>query len=273
MQRFKQSDLKGIRFDSDSMQVLSVSRREILELPVVDGPVNFTVYRSDGKFSNRWGVSTNGKGDAYIYCRDNPNAEKVSLHASGQQHISIRSEVATSVGAASRFGNKWKEPEFGSEAIATFTLYFPPWGVGLERADFPMGINRDELLIVGHPEKAVVVAFFIVNRASNMRGRVPHIVLGRLPLGEEKTLHVAAWKEGQGNLMDRAQEAFPTAARESAERSLKGGEYTMSVQGYLRPNSAYMMVFPVRYTSPESEDIIRATSKTRRQALQALADR
>ena len=35
-----------------------------------------------------------------------------------------------------------------------------------------------------------------------MRGRVQHIELGLLPLGEGKTLHMFAWKEPQGGLMD-----------------------------------------------------------------------
>ncbi len=269
-----QFDVSQIRFDADSMQALSLSRRnKNLDLPMVQGPVNFTVLRSDGKFSNRWGVQVNGKGDAYVYCRDNPNAEKVSLHASGHQHISIRSDVAKSAGVESRFGNRWNEPEFDSEAVATFTLLFPPWGVGLEQADFPKRINKDELLIVGDRKEVVVVSFFIVDSERKMRGHVPHIALGRLPLRESKTLHVLAWKEHQGDLMERTRKVIPTASQTFTELGLDDGEYTLSVQGYRRPNSAYMVVFPVRYTSPESEDIIRDTSARRRKAMEALANR
>ena len=274
MREDNQFDVSQIRFDSDSMQALSLSRRnKNLYLPLVQSPVNFTVLRSDGKFSNRWGVRVNDKGDAYIYCRDNPSADKVSLHASGQQHISIRRDVAKSVGAENRFGNRWNEPEFDSEAIATFALVFPPWGVGLEPSDFPMGIKKDELLIVGHRQKVVVVSFFIVDSERSMQGNVPHIALGRLPLREGKTLHVIAWKEPQGDLMDRMRKAFPTASQTFAELGLDDGEYTMYVQGYRGPESAYMVVFPVRYTSPESEDIIRDTSVRRRKAMEALAHR
>ena len=81
-----------------------------------------------------------------------PNADKVSLHASGQQHISISSDVAMSVGAESRFRNRSNEPVFDSEAAATFALLLPPWGVGLDPADFPKEIKQDELLIVGHSQ-------------------------------------------------------------------------------------------------------------------------
>ena len=77
-------DLSQICYDTDLMQVVSVSRgKKYVGLPLTQGPVNFSVARSDGKLSNRWGVYIGGKGDAYVYCRDNPNAEKVSLHVSG----------------------------------------------------------------------------------------------------------------------------------------------------------------------------------------------
>ena len=47
----------------------------------------------------------------------------------------------------------------------------------------------------------------------------------------------------------------------------------MHVQGYRRPDSAFMVWVPVRYTSPESERIIQDTSVKRRKAMEALADR
>ena len=250
-------DFSQIRFDSDSMQVVSLSNRnEDVELPLTKGPINFSVARSDGKPSNRWGVDINGKGDAYIYCRDNPNAEKVSLHASGRQHISIRGEIAKHVGAKGRFGNKWSEPVFDTEAIPTFTLLFPPWGVGLDPKDLPKAVRKDELWIVGHTEKMVVVAFFVVDAGRGMRGRVPHIVLGRLPLEKGKTLHVIAWKEPPGDLMDRIRSVFPQASQGLSNLGLGPGEYVLSVQGYRQPDSAYMVSVPVRYASPECQSVV-----------------
>ena len=79
--------------------------------------------------------------------------------------------------------------------------------------------------------------------------------LGQLPLKGGKTLHVIAWKEPQGDLMDLIrQAAFPAASGSFSQLGLEDGEYTMSVQGYRRPDSAYMVVFPVRYTPHESAD-------------------
>lgn len=248
-------DLSQIRFDSDSIDVLSLSRSNPnVELPLTQGPINFEVVRSDGKVSNRWGADVNTKGDAYVYCRDNPEAEKVSLHASGRQHISIRSEVAERVGAETRFGNVWSEPEFGSSALATFSLIFPPWGVGLDLENVPRGIKKDELLIIGHKEMLVVVGFFVVDTERNLRGQMPHIALGRLALREGKTLHVMAWKEPRNDLIGRIRRILPQASQGLAKLGVGDGDYAMCVQGYRQPNSAYMVVFPVHYRSraPES---------------------
>lgn len=66
---------------------------------------------------------------------------------------------------------------------------------------------------------------------------------------------------------------FPHAEQTFAKLGLGNGEYTMPVQGYRRPDSAYMVVCPVQYASPKSEEIIRETSARRRKATQALADR
>ena len=120
---------------------------------------------------NPWGVNINKKGDAYVYCRDIPGAEKVSLHTSGRQHISISEEWAARIGAENRFGPVWTQPQFDKEAIATFSLVFPPWGVGIR----PQGKKRskDELLIVGHSTKVVVVCFFIVDSSRSMQSRLP----------------------------------------------------------------------------------------------------
>ena len=252
MQHAKDFDFSQICFNSDSMQVLSVSNCNKHKLPLTRGPINFSVVMSDGKLSNRWGANINGKGDAYVYSRDNPNAEKVSLHASGQQHISIRSDIAESVGVKSRFGNIWSQPISDTEAIATFTLMFPPWGVGLEPKDTLKRIKKSELLIIGHIEKMVVVAFIIVDASRTMRVQIPHIVLGSLPLGRDKILHVITWKESQGDWKDHIRRHFPQAAHGLSDFGCGAGEYVLSFQGYRQPNSAFMMEVPVHYQNLES---------------------
>ncbi len=94
MVKLDKFDFGKIQFDADSVQVLSLSHRGMKTgLPLRKPPLNFSIRRPDGLFSKRWGVNTNGKGDAYIYCRDDADGEKVSLHASGRQHISLSGRV------------------------------------------------------------------------------------------------------------------------------------------------------------------------------------
>ena len=182
--------------------------------------------------------------------------------------------VAKSVGEDNRFGNVWTEPDFDTNAIATFSLLFPPWGVGLDPADVPKRGRKDELLIVGHPQKVVVVAFFIVDAGTNMRGHVSHIVLGRLPVTGGKTLHVIAWKEPQGDLMDLVRGVFPHASATVLRTRPRGRRIHPARPGIPAAWTPPFMVWvPVRYTSPESERIIQDTSVKRRKAMEALADR
>ena len=231
------------------MQVLSLSPKERdVELPLTQGPINFSMLRSDGLFSNRWGVKTNKKGDAYVYCRDVSDAEKVSLHASGSQHISITSETAAPIGADSRFANVWEEPGIEPEAIATFSLIFSPWGVGMrpERRK----LTKHELLIVGHGGKLVVVSFLVVDSTKKMQGRLPHLVLGQLPLEPKKTLHIITWKEPENDLMDRIRSVFPQISLTCSELRLGEGDYTLCIQGYRGPDSVFLVPVPVHYTPP-----------------------
>ena len=249
MPKLNDFDFDQLNFETDSMQVLSVSNSDKdFAFPLTRTPINFSVLRNDGVLSHRWGVNTNNKGDAYIYQRDNPNAAKVSLHASGRQHIS--SETAKHVSSQSRFGPVWSEPEFEQGAIATFSLLFPAVGGG--KSPVPSKSTKDELIIIGHREKMVVVSFFIVDSTTNMQGRMPHFALGQLPLQPGRTLHVITWKEDQNNFLDRIRDVFPEISITASEMNLGEGDITLHLMGYLRSNSAFMVTVPVHY-KPSSE--------------------
>ena len=242
-------DWDRICFETDPMQIISLSRSKgEIDLPLTQAPINFSVLRSDGLSSYRWGVNTSKNGDAYVYCRDVRSAEKITFHASGKQHISITPDTAVRTGKDNRFMNEWTEPEFEQEAIATFSLIFPPWGVG--RRYEPEKLTKDELLIIGHKEKLVVVYFFIVDSAKKMQGRLPHIVLGELQLRPGNTLHIIAWKEPENNLMDRIQSTIPQVSPDLSKQEFEEGDYTLNLHGYRGLNSAYMLSVPVHYTPP-----------------------
>ncbi|MDE0154154.1 MAG: hypothetical protein OXS28_00875 [Gammaproteobacteria bacterium] len=249
MPKLSDFDFDQLNFETDSIQVLSISHSDKdFVFPLTRAPINFSVWRSDGVFSHRWGVNTNNKGDAYIYRRDNPNAEKVSLHASGRQHISMSSETAKHVSGQSRFGPVWSEPEFEQDAIASFSLLFPAVGGG--KSPEPSESTKDELIIVGHREKMVVVSFFIVDSTKNMRGRIPHFALGQLPSQTGKTLHVITWKEDQNNFLDRIRDVFPEISMQVSELNTGEGDIDLCLMGYRGSNSAFLVNVPVHYRPP-----------------------
>ena len=255
MTKLEKFDFKNIEFNADPVQVLSLShgKRES-ELPLRKSPVNFSVFRNDGLSSNRWGANTNKKGDAYIYCRDNPGREKVSLHVSGRQHISMNGRVSTDQGAPDRIGPVWKEPDFGAGATATFSLIFPPWGLGIK----PKTRQRykDELLIVGHPDKFIVVCFFVVDSTKTMRGSMPHMLLGKLPLRKGMELQIIACKDPDNGLMDNIKaSAFPEISSIFHQLDLQNDDYILDLAGFLGPNSAFMLSVPVTYTPQDKNEV------------------
>ena len=232
--------LGEVSFQDDQMQVLSLSRDgSKIDFPLTAGPINFSVL-SNGGLSVRWGVRVKPKGDAYIYNRDVPNAEKVSLHASGSQHIAIPDDTAVRVGAGSRFGPRWTEPVFDLGAGPTFSILFPPWGITDKRPE-NLARKKDELLIVGHVEKIVVVGFFIIDSGRTLRVDAPHFTLGRLALRPGKILHVVAWKEPENNLKTLLRDSLAQVPSSLSESE----DLVMNFQGFRAPDSAFMVAVPV----------------------------
>ena len=233
------SVLREISFEDDPVQVLSLRPEGTdIDFPLTEGPVNFSVL-SDGGLSVRWGVKIGRNGDAYIYNRDVAYAEKVSLHASGEQHISITDETAIRVGASSRFGPRWVEPAFDRRAVPTFSILFPPWGVTDGRPE-NLARGKGELLIVGHREKIVVAGFFITDADSKLLVNAPHFVLGKLALRPGKVLHVVAWKEPENNLRALLRASF----RQVRSSLPEAGDLVVDFQGFRAPNSAFMVAVP-----------------------------
>ncbi len=231
--------LGEISFEGDPVQVLSLRPKGTeVDFPLAEGPINFSVM-SDGGLSVRWGVKTGPRGDAYIYNRDVANAEKVSLHASGAQHIAITDETAIRVGASSRFGPGWAEPVFDRRAVPTFSILFPPWGI-TDRRPENLARRKGELLIVGHREKVVVVGFFITSSSSILQVDAPHFVLGKLALRPGKSLHVVAWKEPENNLRALLRASF----RQAPVPVPEAGDLVVDFQGFRAPNSAFMVAVP-----------------------------
>ena len=243
----------GADFSSHTMQVVSASKEEDLELPIEHSPVNFAILMEDGTVSNTWGINVEDTGDAYIYCRDNLRGQKISLHRSGKQHIAFDSSITRLPHfAGDRYLSKWDEPKFEDQAIASVCLLFPTWGVrlGVEEVRHSHAKwRKNELFIIGHREDMTVVSFYIVDEGRTMkyRGSNSHISLCRLSLKPGKILHAFAWTEPEGNLRALIEEkALGQAASTLASQNAEEGSYCMSV-GRERGKTHYLVTFPVSY--------------------------
>lgn len=240
-------DFSQVKWQSDLLQVLSVSRHKTcFEFPLTQPPINFSVLWEDGQTSQRWGITTSTKGDAYIYCRDGGEYEKVSLHVSGTQHISVTADTALKAGQENRIALEWQEPYDLAEAIATFRLFFPPWTAKIDRTN--VSFTKDELLIVGNKEKMVVVSFVILDSSKTMSVKQPHFLFGRVPLNASRDLHILAHKEPHQDLLDSVRNIFPCATHLLSELAVEDGDYLMTVKGFRGPNSAYLVPVSANYT-------------------------
>ncbi|MXV95926.1 MAG: hypothetical protein F4Y07_02625 [Gemmatimonadetes bacterium] len=248
MPRIGEFDFDQIRFEPDAMGAFSVSvSNKDVELPLVRCPINFAVLWRNGKVSSRWGVRTSKKGDVYVVCRDVSDSQgpKASLHADGWQFTSVHPKYTSDTGR--QFFQKWERPGFDGGAIATLSILFPPWaGADIDLTKVEQ--RKDELFVLGHHERIVVVGFCLVDSAIEIQPSIPHIVLGKLSLMTGETLYVVAWKEPLAeDLPERLRRHFPQIASALQEAGRKAGGFTLCLHGYRRPNSAYMMPMSVHY--------------------------
>ncbi len=225
--------------------MLSLSTGEEAQVPITKNPIRFAVFYRNGRTSNAWGVRVTDTGDAYIYCRDNMAGQKVSLHASGKQHISIKPNQNTPNLTHREFMNQWYEPEEGS---ATFKLIFPYWGVQLKEDQVKDSIwKKNDILIEGHHEFLTVVSFFIVNEKAVMtKGPFPVFLMGELPLTPGKKLGITAGWEPDNGFKTKVKEALSQTARSVSEKSLAQTN-VLCLMGWNGPNSAFMTTLSVTY--------------------------
>ena len=234
-------------------------KRNEIDSPKRTSPIHFAVHMKNGLTSNAWGVRVENTGDAYIYCRDSMKGQKVSLHASGKQHISFDKNAPGMdrwVGSQeSRFMNQWQEPEYAKEAIATFKLLFPPWGIGLDaeqRNTARSTWDKNHILITGHHQLLTVVSFVIIDDNKTLRrqeGSASMSLLGVLQLRRGKKLCVVAGWQHEGNLKTIVEEAVKKIripAEQVDPENFTGKDLSLCLTGYSSTNSAYMLAIPAR---------------------------
>ena len=243
-------------------QLIRWKRNEI-DFPKRKSPINFAVQMKNGLTSNAWGVRVKDTGDAYIYCRDNMRGQKVSLHPSGEQHISFdKNAPGMERFTGSRFMNQWQEPEYEREAIATFRLLFPPWGIGLnaeQRDTSRSRWDKNHILVEGHDELLTVVSFVIIDDDKTLRkqeGSAPMSLLGVLQLRRRKKLCVVAGWQPQGNLrtiVEVAVKKIRIPAEQVVPEDFTGKDFSLCLTGYSSTNSAYMLAIPARLATGYTE--------------------
>ena len=231
-------------------------KRNEIDFPTRRSPIRFAVQMKNGLTSNAWGVRVENTGDAYIYCRDNMRGQKVSLHASGKQHISFEKNApGMERFTGGRFMNQWQEPEYEKEAIATFRLLFPIWGIGLnaeQRDTSRLTWDKNHVLVEGHDELLTVVSFVIIDDDKALKrkeGSASMSLLGVLQLRRGKKLCVVAGWQPEGNLRTIVEEAVKKIripAEQVIPEDFTGKHLSLCLTGYSSTNSAYMLAIPAR---------------------------
>ncbi len=109
-------------------------------LPLGGRKVRVAVGTPRGPSSNCWGVSTHRRGDVYLFCRDNFQEVKASLHASGRWRFGLTADAVKErpdlvSSGSDRVWEKWERPVvFGDKPIVAFRIMIPPAGLYLSAA-------------------------------------------------------------------------------------------------------------------------------------------
>ena len=152
-----------------------------------------------------------------------------------------------------RFMNQWSEPHYVQEAVPTFRLLFPAWGIGLseeQRGEAKSTWNKNDVLIDGHDELLTVVSFVIADDGVTIRkkeGSYTSYPMGILPLRPGKRLCVIAGWEPEGDLKILAEDALRKIdASKFLTEENRGNVFSICLTGYSSPDSIFMVVAPVK---------------------------
>ena len=158
--------------------------------------------------------------------------------------------------------NQWQEPEYEGEAIATFRLLFPPWGIGLDaeqRDTFRSTWDKNHILVEGHDELLTVVSFIIIDDDKTLRrkeGSASMSLFGVLQLRRGKKLCVVAGWQPEGNLRTIVEEAVKKIripAEQVVPEDFTGKDFSLCLTGYSSTNTAYMLAIPARLATSYTE--------------------
>ena len=191
-------------------QLLTNSQQNFVLIPkdlypsLHSSPVRFAVRLRNGLAGSMWKIEARGKGDVYIIPRDIMEDVKISLHASGQQHIKVERPPWDK--------RIWKEPPQESPLLASVKLIFPVWSAGTgPTKDYNAKKLQNQwwqnlVIIEGDDDEnsVITVCFFLTppNVSVELPEWPPMVRFATLPVGANKDLHIIARKEHRPNLRD-----------------------------------------------------------------------
>ncbi len=166
------------------------------------GPIRFAVKLTDGSAGSMWKVEARGRGEVYIIPRDIMEGAKISLHASGRQHLKVDRPPWDKM--------KWKEPPRESPLPASVKLLFTVWSAGMgptknhDAAQVQKQWEQNQVLIEGEDseDSVITVCFFLTppDVRVELPPRPPMARFAALSVGADKNLHIIARKEHRPNL-------------------------------------------------------------------------
>ncbi len=167
-------------------------------------PVTFAVRLRDGSAGSMWKVVARGRGDVYIVPRDIMEGAKISLHASGQQHLRVIRPLFP------RVEKKWKEPPRESPLPASVKLIFTVWSAGMgptrdhDATQIQRQWGQNQVLIEGEnsEDSVITVCFFLTPSDVDVElpPWPPMARFAALHVGAGKDLHIIARRERRRNL-------------------------------------------------------------------------
>ena len=169
-------------------------------------PVRFAMMLKNNWMGSMWKVQARRRGDVYIVPRDIMSGVKISLHASGQQHLKVDRPPLPPLRM------KWKEPPMESPLPASFKIIFTFWSAGMgSTKDYDVArLTRmwedNHVFIQGEDREncVITVCFFLTPHDASVElpSWPPMETIAILSLRTGKDLHIIVRKERRNNVRD-----------------------------------------------------------------------
>jgi hypothetical protein len=202
-------------------------------VPLIKSPLRFAVGTPEGASSNSWRAWVQGM-DIYVSCRDNFREFKVSLHASGVWRVAftetaVESKPTLQTPNGDRVIHRQK-PDLTdkSKAIIGFQIVILNSGLYLsptQRHKWPKSVVFAEPPLSDN--EMTVVSAVVVPSSENLvfPDEIHGAVIGRLPLGSEKTMQLVVTHESNETMKQLLSEAYKNSLSSHPENLPEGAVF------------------------------------------------